>query len=306
MGSLFGAMLSPVSEIFLIDPFVSHVKEIKKNGLKIEKTDGSVQHYNIFAATKPDRINNDIDLAIIFTKSHLTEDAAETAKSILSKQGMALTLQNGLGNLDIIAEVLGRKKVIAGVTSHGGTLVKPGYIRHAGSGMTYIAAGCTPDKASFLIKIMKTFNSAGIDTKISDNLESLIWGKLVINAGINALAAILHVPNGILGTTKECEIIMEHAVSEAVMVADALGIILPYEHPVEHVKKVCASTAKNRASMLQDVLRGANTEIAVINRAVAQKGKELGVPVLYNIFLAEIIEAVEATYKSRINPDSCN
>lgn len=302
MGSLFGAMLSPVSEIFLIDPFVSHVKEIKKNGLKIEKNHGSVQRYDIFAATKPDKIKNNIDLAIIFTKSHLTENAAHTAKSILSKQGMALTLQNGLGNFDIIAGVLGRKRVIAGVTSHGGTLVKPGYIRHAGSGMTYIAAGSGSDKHPFVIKVMKTFNSAGIDTKISDNLESLIWGKLVINAGINALAAILHVPNGILGITRECEIIMEHAVSEAVMVADALGITLPYEHPVEHVKKVCASTAKNRASMLQDVLRGANTEIAVINRAVAQKGKELGVPVLYNIFLSEIIEAVEATYKNRINP----
>lgn len=92
---------------------------------------------------------------------------------------------------------------------------------------------------------------------------------------------------------------MAQAVTEAVAVAEKLGIDLPWEDPLGHVKKVCGATFENRASMLQDTLRGADTEVSVINRAIAKKGREVGVATPCNVFLAEVIEALEATAEFR-------
>ena len=298
MGSIFGAMLSGAADVFLIDPFEEHVNIINANGLIIEDNNNSKKKYNIPACINTSIIKSKVDLAIIFTKSYATEQAALTAISILGEHGLVLTLQNGLGNLEIISGILGDDRSVAGVTSHGGTMVCPGVAKHAGFGQTHIAGNKQNMKA--VKRVVRVFNSAGIETDISDNLDSLIWGKLIINVGINALAAILQVKNGILGKIVEVEKIMASSVSEAVNVADALKIKLPYQNPMEQVKIVCRSTAENRASMLQDILKGARTEVGVINGAIVEKGRELGIPTPYNIFLSEIIEALEATYENRL------
>ena len=298
MGSIFGSMLSAVSDVYLIDPYEEHVKAINERGLIVEQTDRTSANFSLFAATDTSQVKPGIELAIIFTKSYMTAQAAQTALPLLGKNGLMLTLQNGLGNMDLIAEIAGKQRTIAGVTSHGGTLVGPGHVRHAGKGSTYIApASSTPHS---LEHIKKIFQAAEIETFISQNLDTLIWGKLIINVGINALAAILQVPNGILSITPESEKIMKQAVDEAVSIAKALNIELPYEKPVEQVKTVCKNTFANHASMLQDILRGANTEIGVINQAIVKKGKELSIETPCNKFLSEIIEALEATAKNRI------
>ncbi|MBL0702139.1 MAG: 2-dehydropantoate 2-reductase [Desulfosarcina sp.] len=297
MGSIFGAMLSGKADVFLIDPFEEHIKKINTKGLIIEDNNNLKKTYNITACIDTSIIKSRVDLAIIFTKSYATEQAALTALSILDKDGLALTLQNGLGNLEIISGIVGDDRAIAGVTSHGGTLVCPGVVKHAGIGPTHIAGNKRNQEAAK--RVVETFNSAGIETDISDNLNTLIWGKLIINVGINALAAILQVENGFLGKTVEVEKLMARAVSEAVTVADSLNIKLPYENPLAQVKKVCKNTAGNRASMLQDILKGARTEVAVINGAIVEKGRKMGIPTPYNIFLSEIIEALDATAENR-------
>ncbi len=298
MGSIFGSMLSSVSDIYLVTTNKDHVKAINAKGLKVEKNDGTFKRYKLFATFDPGTINVKVDLAIIFTKSYNTREAAMSAVPILKQDGLALTLQNGLGNYDVIADVLGENRAVAGVTSHGGTLVSPGHVRHAGTGHTeFSGPEADPEK---IVRIAKIFNAAGIDTSISHDLDSLIWGKLIINVGINALTAILKVQNGILGTTPECEKIMKKAVAEAVEIANALKINIPFDDPFEQVKKVCKNTAQNRASMLQDILSGSRTEIGVINRAVVAKGIETGIPAPYNLFLSEMIDALEATAESCI------
>ncbi len=297
MGSIFGSMLTEVADVFLIDPFEEHIREINANGLIIEGSDNLKTKYDIAAGVDTSIITSKIDLAIIFTKSYATARAAATAFSILDESGIALTLQNGLGNLEIISHIVGNDRTAAGVTSHGGTLLQPGCVKHAGTGPTHIAGNKQNREA--VKRVAGIFNSAGIETDISDNLDGLIWGKLIINVGINALAAILQVENGFLGTTAAVEKIMARVVSEAVEVAEALKIKLPYEKPLEQVKKVCRDTAGNRASMLQDVLKGARTEVGVINGAIVEKGRQLGIPTPYNLFLTEMIEAVEATSENR-------
>ncbi len=298
MGSLFGALLSSVSDACLIGNFEEHARAVNNDGLVIEKTDGTSEKYHFPVITDSSSLGAEFDLAIIFTKSYRTEKAAELAKPLLNRGGLALTLQNGLGNLEVIADTVGRERAVSGVTSHGATLTEPGYVRHAGQGPTHIAT--SPQHARSLEQIAEIFKSAGIDVSLSENFDSLIWGKLLINVGINAMTAILRVTNGVLGITPECEKIMAKAVSEAETVSNALGIELPYDNPLEQVKKVCSNTFGNRASMLQDILRGVQTEVGVINRAIVKKGEELGISTPYNVFLSEIIEALEATSENRI------
>jgi 2-dehydropantoate 2-reductase len=298
MGSLFGSMLSKVSEVSLIDINHGHVEAIRKNGLMVENMDGSSSTFNLMITDRPEELPGQVELAIIFTKSYNTQDASYTARAILDPCGVALTLQNGIGNLEVIQNVLGSENAVPGVTSHGGTFLGPGHVRHAGIGPTHIAN--MPAKRDLIEKIVHIFNTAGIETFLSDNMDSLIWGKLIINAGINALTAVCRVPNGVIGMTSECVDIMKEAVSEAVAVTDALGVILPYDDPVTQVKKVCEATAANRASMLQDILRGAHTEIGAINGAIVDKAKVLGISTPVNHFLFRIIKAIEATAEYRI------
>ncbi len=296
MGSLFGAMLGAAADVFLIDPWEAHVRAIRNHGLSVEDPDGVVRTVPLFAAADPSAVDRPADLAIIFTKSGATREAGETARRLLRSGGAALTLQNGIGNGEILAGILGAARVITGVTAHGGTLLGPGRVRHAGRGPTHIGETPHPD----LRRLVATFREAGIETAVSGDLSAIVWGKLVVNVGINALAAILRVPNGALADAPAGERIMAQAVSEAVAVAGALGIALPFDDALERVKTVCRNTGPNRASMLQDVLRGAPTEISVINRAVVRKGAEVGVATPCNRFLSEIIEALEETADRRV------
>jgi 2-dehydropantoate 2-reductase len=298
MGSLFGSMLSKVSEVSLIDINHDHVEAIQKNGLKVQNPDGSSSTFNIMITHRPEDLSDRVELAIIFTKSCSTRDAAYTARAVLDSGGVTLTLQNGIGNLEVIQNVLGHENAVPGVTSHGGTFLGPGHVRHAGVGPTHIAH--MPSKKTLIEKIVHIFNAAGIETFLSENVNSLIWGKLIINAGINALATICRVPNGVIAKTSECVDIMKEAVSEAKSVADALGVILPYDDPVTQVKNVCEATATNQASMLQDILRGAPTEIGTINGAIVNKAEALGISTPVNRFLFRIIKAIEATAEYRI------
>ena len=107
-----------------------------------------------------------------------------------------LTLQNGLGNLERIEAEVGPARAVAGVTAQAATLLAPGQVRHAGRGPTTI--GVRPGQEQRLEAIAALFNRAGIDTNLSDDVDSLLWSKLIVNVGINALTALLRVPNGVL------------------------------------------------------------------------------------------------------------
>ena len=144
------------------------------------------------------------------------------------------------------------------------------------------------------------FNRAGLETRISDDVDSLLWSKLIVNVGINALTALLRVPNGVLAQTPECDLLMARAVAEAVAVARALSIGLDGERQLERVREVCLRTADNRASMLQDILRGRPTEIDAINGAVVARGRAAGVDTPVNLLLTQLVQALEATVADRL------
>ena len=298
MGSLFGGKLSAVAKVMLLDPWAEHVAAMQRDGLRITELDGSGTTISVSATADPAAVP-EADLAIIFVKAHATGQASQWANSFLASDGLALTLQNGVGNAETMAEVLGAGRVVAGVTSHGATLLGPGRVRHAGFGPTHIAA--RPEIAGKLADVAIVFEQAGFEVHLSDDLDSLVWGKLIINIGINALTGILRVPNGQLVEIPAASELMAQAVEEAVAVCRARGIALPYDDPLGRVQEVARATATNRASMLQDVLRGVPTEIGVINEAIVREGKRLGMPIPVNEFIVTTIRAIEGSYAVRVS-----
>jgi 2-dehydropantoate 2-reductase len=297
MGSLFGGKLSAVAEVTLLDQWAEHVTAMQRDGLRIVELDGSETTVPVTATTDPAAVP-EVDLVIIFVKSHATRQASQWASRFLAPDGLALTLQNGVGNGETMAKVLGAERVVAGVTSHGATLLGPGRVRHAGEGPTHVAT--RSEIAEKLVGVATAFEQAGFEMHLSDDLDSLVWGKLIINVGINALTAILRVPNGQLVEIPAASALMAQAVAEAEVVCRAKGVTLPYDDPLGRVQGVARATATNRASMLQDVLRGVPTEIGVINEAIVREGNRLGVPTPVNEFLVTTIRAIEGSYAVRV------
>lgn len=300
MGGLFGALLAPFAAVSLYTTNAVHAQTINRDGLTFTGMDGRPRRIGIRALTDPAQYGRSAELILLCTKARSTDEAAATAQMLLAEDGLVLTLQNGLGNLERLAAVIGPSRVTAGITAQAATLLAAGQVRHAGSGPTILAAG--PGQAEKIGAIAELFNRAGIDTGIAEDGEALLWSKLIVNVGINALAALLRVPNGILALVPACDLLMAQAVEEAVVVARALHINLACETQLDRVRQVCTVTGANRASMLQDILRGAPTEIDVINGAIVAKGREVGVPTPVNLLLTQLIKALEATVPHRIEP----
>ncbi len=298
MGSLYGGLLAESgNEVWLLDIWKEHVDRINEKGLRIEGITGDRIIKNIKAATDHAQIGT-ADLLIVFVKSTVTDMAVKNARPVIGSNTVILTLQNGLGNVEKIEKVAGKGRVLAGVTSHGSTLIGPGHIIHAGQGDTYI--GETDGSITGrLEKVVDMLNSAGIKCSPADNISSLIWSKLIVNVGINALTAITGLKNGQIIEYEGTSDILELAVSEAVKVARARGIKLQYEDPVAHVKDVCRLTAQNKASMLQDVLNKRRTEIDMINGAVVREGEKEGIPTPVNRVLTGLVSVIQETYDVR-------
>lgn len=298
LGSLLAAKLTPVSDLWLVTRWVEHLQAIRRSGLALVQLDGSEVRAEIQVAMDATGVPRPVDLALIAVKSHDTRRAANQAMEILAPDGLALTLQNGLGNLETIVEVVSAERAAQGVTAMGATLLGPGRVRYAGAGPTHLA--CSPAQAARLDAVVQLFRSVGLETHVTDDVAGLVWGKLVVNAGINALTAILRVPNGVLVEQPAARALMAAAAIEAAAVAAAQGITLPYDDPVARVEQVARATAANRSSMLQDILRQAPTEIGVINGAVARMGERYGVLTPVNQVLARLVCALQESYTSRL------
>ena len=318
MGCLLACFLSKSKEeIWLLDNNSERAKKIKEQGLKIEGISGSwqvkVNPAPSFAGSFPEvgrggvniasqakEIPQPQDLVIIAVKSYDTKNAVKDIKSLLSESSLVLSLQNGLGNIEIISEVVGQERVLGGITNQGATLLGPGWVRHAGKAETVIGRldGRLPVELRF---IRELFNQCGLETRLSKDIRSLLWSKLIINVGINALTALTHLNNGKLiefaGTRK----ILEEAVNEAVRVAKKKRIKLIYDDPLSKVEAVCEATAANVSSMLQDVLRRKPTEIDFINGAIVRQAQALNLPTPVNSVLTNLVKTIESTYSLRIS-----
>jgi 2-dehydropantoate 2-reductase len=293
MGSLFGALLALSEGVWLVDIRQEQIDAIQSAGLTLEEK-GKAQTIRVNATSNVTSIGK-ADLVIFFVKTYHTEKAASDAL-VLQKEGtLFLTLQNGLGNEEAICKQVDRRNVMLGVTNHGATLLGPGHIRHAGWGKTYI--GELDGKVTDRVKqIALVFNQAGIETEVTSSIRDLVWDKLFINIGINALTALTGLKNGQLLDHPETLRLVEALVSEAVEIARKKGILIK-GNPLEKVKAVAEATRQNRSSMGQDFDYKRRTEIDAINGAVVREAEHLGIPVPYNQMITDLIKVIEKTFQ---------
>ena len=291
MGSLFGGMLAEAGEeVTLVDVWEEHVRAINERGLRVRGVGGE-RTIRVAATTKPGEVGP-VDLVLIFVKSYDTEKAAADALPMASGETAFLTLQNGLGNVEKIAGVVGSHRVVVGVTAQGSTLLGPGEIRHAGVGATTIGElnGATTAR---ILKIKEAFNRAGLATEVSASILDAVWSKVLVNVGINALTALTGLRNGELLAFPEIRGVMRRAVLEAQEVAEAKGVRIGGD-PVEKVYEVAEATAANRSSMLQDIDRGRRTEVGALNGAIVEMGRRLGVDTPVNEALTAAVLGLES------------
>ncbi len=296
MGCLFGASLSRAGhEVSLLDYKEQRAALINKSGIRVESPEGN------FSQRVPVDTHlrlKGVDLVLICVKAGKTAEVARQLAGVIDNHTLVLSLQNGVGNVETLASALGEHRVLGGVTSEGATVLGPGHIRHAGKGQTFL--GPLTGNPQSIPAIVSAFNEAGFETRSSHNVQGLIWGKLIVNVGINALTAITHLRNGVLPELQETKSLMELAVAEAVEVARVKGIDLPYEDPPLKVIDVCKATAANVASMLQDVLNRRPTEVDFINGAIVREAKALGISAPVNHTLTQLVKAIEKSYQLQV------
>ena len=293
MGSLFGGLLSlSGEEVWLVDIWKEHIDAIRSKDLAIEEK-GKVQAVSVNATSDITSIGK-ADLILYFVKTYHTEKAVTDSLVLQKEDTVFLTLQNGLGNEETICKQVDRKKVILGVTGQGATLLGPGQIRHAGWGKTYVGEldGRNTERSD---RFSHMFLKAGIETEVSPRIHDLVWEKLFINVGINALAALLGLKNGQLLDYPETMRLMEALVSEAVEVANRKGMRIEV-NPIDRVRGVIEATRENRCSMGQDLDRKRRTEIDAINGAVLMEAEYLGIPVPYNRMITDLIKVIEKNF----------
>ena len=285
MACLFGAHLASHVDVTMLGTWKEGLKALKEKGVRLVDEEGAERIFPVDATSDPQDCAGS-QYALVLVKSWETPRVAQQLAVCLTADGVALTLQNGLGNLEHLQKALGEERAALGVTTMGATLLGPGRVRAGGVGPTHLASH---PRLSLLVEVLR---QAELEVDVAENLESLVWGKLVINAAINPLTALLNVPNGELLARPHALALMTVAAGETDAVAAARGISLPYDDPGAAAVEVAGRTASNHSSMLQDILRGAPTEIDAISGAIANEGESLGVWTPVNKVLWHLVRAL--------------
>jgi 2-dehydropantoate 2-reductase len=295
LGCAIGAALSEAgADVWLINRGAAHVDAMKQSGL-ILVSPTSERSVKVQAATNCAGIGT-ADLVIVLVKSFHTRDAIAGAAPLIGEHTLVLSLQNGLGHEDILAEAVGRRRVLAGKTYVGGVLLGPGRIISGLEGKhTYIGEldGSLSQRAR---SIAAEFNRAGLATTVSDNIMGTMWDKLLVNVATGALSGITGLPYGGLYEVPEVKATALAAVAEAMAVARAAGVRLSMTDPEQAWLRAAEGLPPEfKASMLQSLEKGSPTEVDFINGSVVRWGQRHGVPTPVNAALVGCIKGIEKT-----------
>jgi 2-dehydropantoate 2-reductase len=290
LGCLLAALFRESGvDVSLVDYRPDRVARLRLRDIRIHSLEGVQRGVEVPIGLAPEV--GPCDLTIVAVKAYQTQTAARALPELMSQGGMALTLQNGLGNLEAIARTVGTRRLLAGVGLLGVTRQDEGRIIYAGQGVIYIGVPIGSQvSASEVAAVADLFRGAGLECQPREDIEAVLWEKLVINVGINPLTALLRVPNGALLKLPEAWEVAVAAAVEAQAVAQAAGLALNAD-PAARLRQVCADTAANHSSMLQDILAGRPTEIEAMNAQVATRGRALGLPTPVNDLLTLLMRA---------------
>jgi len=286
LATLFAARLARAGhQVTMLGRWADGLRALREDGARLVNARGAEEKYRVSVAADPaDCVPT--RYAVVLVKSWQTERAARDLKLCLAKDGLALTLQNGLGNREMLASELGRRRVALGSITTGATLLGPGLARPGGEGKILLEAhpGLEP--------LARSLESAGFVIELVQDASSVVWSKLVVNSAINPLTALLRIPNGELLVRPSARALMRALARETAAVASAEKVTLVQRDPVRIVESVALRTASNHSSMFQDIQRGAPTEIDAICGAVTRAGKRHKIATPVNQACWQLVQAL--------------
>lgn len=297
LGCAIGGVLTEGGhEVWLVNRGRAHVDALNREGLIMR--DGSVDRVvKVHAATNcggVDMASGPVDLIIVLVKSFHTREAIESALPIVGERTAVLSLQNGLGHEDVLAEAVGRGRVLAGKTYTGGVMLAPGRIIAGTRGKDTHIGELDGQISDRVLAIASAFNHAGLATTVSDNILGTMWDKLLVNVATGALSGITGLAYGELYRVPEIEACALAAVAEAMMVAKAGGVRLTTTEPRQAWVKAAEGLPPDfKASMLQSLEKGSVTEIDYVNGSVVRWGERYDVATPVNRALVACVKGVE-------------
>jgi 2-dehydropantoate 2-reductase len=291
MGSFVGGCLATEDvEVTLLDINDLHIAAVRADGLKVV-TD--VRSFNVRpGAMRPAELREAPDLLIVLTKHGHTVEAMQAISDALSDKTWILTLQNGLGNQQLIERFVPRARVLLGVTTYPADFLGPGFVGSHGEGIVRLmnADGVRRPVAD---EIALLFNASGQICSVDENLHSAIWSKVAFNCAMNSMAGTTGCTVGQLGSIPEGRQLALDIAAEVVVVANRSGVSLDVADVHATVNDALDHHTSHRPSMLQDLLAGRDTEIASINGAVVDVADRLGQPVPCTRALFALIRLIE-------------
>ncbi len=290
MGCLFAAKLVQAgNQVLLVDHDPNNVNAIRKNGVRV--TEGKTRRKADVPIRKSPGNLRSSELILIMVKAYQTEAVAKALRGRIGQNSAILTLQNGLGNMEVLSRTFG-DLVLAGSTTEASLRVGPGEVLHTGRGRTLIGEldGESSNRALNVVKLLRT---AGFACLLTRRAKSVVWSKAVLNSAINPVSALTRLRNGQLRQFDGLRAMMLGVLDEGVKVARAERVRLNRNALSNLLQNVLRLTARNRSSMFQDILNGKTTEVRQLNGAIANFGVRHGIATPLNSALFALIVGLE-------------
>ena len=291
MGGVYGLNLIDAGyEVDFLDVNLDHIKSVKKDGFRISGIGGQrVQKVNI-SAHENDFVNS-ADVVLFQAHTTGTKSAANSVATVLKPDGWVITLQNGIGNIEALSAVLGEERVVGGISYHSAALEDLGHVSHTNDGTTFI--GELNGAISKRVKdLAEAFKKASLSPEITADILGVIWGKFVVNCGINPLCAVTGLRSGEIARNNAAAEMQTKILEEIMAVVEAKGIKLPNNDMITYVKRLTRARY-NKPSMQQHIEAGRLTEIDALNGALVSEAKSLNISVPFNEALVNLVKARE-------------
>jgi 2-dehydropantoate 2-reductase len=234
-----------------------------------------------------------VDALLVTAKTPGTGWAAGVAAQILSAEGIAVTIQNGLGNMEILAELVGRDRVARGVTYVGAQLYADGSLVATGAPHLEIGQPPSPAARQALARVVEALRRGGVRVDVLDDLDAVVWRKLIVNCAVNPTTAILGCTHEELLALPTATRIADAIALETTRIARAAGVALTDEFALQHWRSTVRGFSANpRSSMLQDVMNGHETEVDAISGGVVREARRLGLSAPLNEAMLQLVGAL--------------
>lgn len=294
MGSLFGGLLAEQGlDVTLIDVWKDHINEINSNGLKMVGYGGD-RHIKVRATDNPSEMLP-VDAILVQCKASNTADAIKNAKPIIHKDTVVISFQNGLGNEETIADIIGKEKVLGGLTAQGANMEAPGIVRNHAELPSWIGE-MSGKQSERVEKLCKIFSDHGLPTHPSENIRKQIWNKLFANIAISPMSGVTNLSILDLFEKDDSRELAFSLVDEALEVAQAEGLDISQDESREVLLKIIASKQTNKSSLCVDLLNKRKTEIDFINGSVVRLAEKHGIITPLNKAMVVLVNTLENQY----------